>query len=50
MAIETFHLVIPNAVITNLIVEIEETFDTKDFPVTDTFYAFDPRNIPTIVP
>ena len=49
-AIETFHSVIAIPVITNLIVEIEDVFDTKDFPVIDAFHAFDPRNIPTIVP
>ena len=50
MANETFHLVIVIPVITNLIVETEEAFDAKDFPVIGVFHAFDLRNIPTIVP
>ena len=50
MAIETFYSVIAIPVITNLIVEIEEAFDTKDFPVIDAFHAFDSRNVPTVVP
>ena len=50
VAIETFHLVIVIPVITNLIVEIEVDFDKKDFLAFDAFHAFDPRNIPTIVP
>ena len=37
-------------VITSLIVEIEEAFDTIDFLVIDAFHAFNPRNIPTISP
>ena len=50
MAIETFHSVIAVPVITNLIVEIEEAFDIKDFLDIDAFHAFYPRNIPTSVP
>ena len=50
MAIETFHSVIAIPVITYLIVEIEEAFDTKYFPAIDAFHIFDPRNIPTTVP
>ena len=50
MTIETFYSVIAILVIIHLIVEIEEAFDTKDFLVIDAFHAFDPRNIPTIVP
>ena len=50
MAIEKFHSVIAIPVITNLIAEIEEAWDTKDFLVIDAFHTFDPRNIPMVVP
>ena len=50
MAIETFHSVIAIPLTTNLIAEIEEAFDTKDFPVIDAFHTFDSRSMPTIVP
>ena len=50
MAVGTFHLVIAILVITNLIVETEEAFETKDFPVIDAFHAVDPSNIPMIDP
>ena len=30
--------------------DIEEIFDTTDFPVMDEFHAFDPRNIPKDLP
>ena len=30
--------------------EIEEVFNTSDFPVIDAFHYFDPRNIPMSKP
>ena len=50
ITIEIFDSVTLIPIITNLIVETEETFDSKDFPVIDVFHVVDPRNIFTIVP
>ena len=47
--IETIHSVTAIPIITKLIVEIEEAFNTNDFPVINAFHTFDPKNIPTIV-
>ena len=49
MVIETIHSVTAIPIITKLIVEIEEAFNTYDFPVINAFHTFDPKNIPTIV-
>ena len=47
MAIETYHSI---PITTNLLAEIEEAFDAKEFHVIDAFHAFDASSIPTIVP
>lgn len=49
MVIETIHSVTAIPIITKLIVEIEEAFNTNDFSVISVFHTFDPKNIPTIV-
>ena len=45
-SINDFHARVTIPIIKQLILEIEEAFNTTDFPVTDAFQAFDPRNIP----
>ena len=45
-SINNFHSRVAISIIKILILEIEEAFNTTDFPVMDAFHAFDPRNIP----
>ena len=48
--INNFHACVAIPIIKQLILEIEEAFNTTDFPVIDAFQAFDPRNIPKDLP
>ena len=49
-SINNFHACAAIPIIKKLILEIEEAFNTTDFPVMDAFQAFDPRNIPKDLP
>ena len=49
-SINDFHARVTISIIKQLILEIEEAFNTTDFPVMDVFQAFDPRNIPKDLP
>ena len=46
MTINSFHSRIAIPLITTLIKEIEQAFETTSFPTLDAFHAFHPRNIP----
>ena len=49
-SINDFHARVAISIIKQLILQIEEAFNTSDFPVMDAFQAFDPRNIPKDLP
>ena len=48
--INNFHSRVAIPIIKKLLLEIEEAFNTTDFPVMHAFHAFDPRNIPKDLP
>ena len=45
-----FHSRVAIPIIKKLILEIEEAYNTTDFPVMDAFRASEPRNIPKDLP
>ena len=49
-SINDFHARVAISIIKQLILKIEEAFNTTDFPVMDAFQAFDPKNIPKDLP
>ena len=49
-SINNFHSRVAIPIIKKLILEIEEAYNTTDFPVMDAFHASEPRNIPKDLP
>ena len=49
ISIENFHNFVAIPLIKKLVTEVEEAFDTSDFPVIDAFQVLNPKNIPANV-